>query len=243
MDGEREKVVQEFITLWTQGLADGGVPTNKIYAHTAIISERLFEANLSPACSYSQANGFAPLPVAFGKSHRAGFSTYPAPGLFEQIYEELARRGHPAWASCEGTNLQLGTAPGQSGMDMEAYLARMFNHGATLVNIFSWGVGGEANQNMDFRIVTEGEEALRAYRKFLRGERLAEVVAPISSPFERLPAKVRRIQLELPVWVQKTGDQAKADALLKRLDAALKGNNVTEGEKVADEILKLLPAK
>jgi hypothetical protein len=44
-------------------------------------------------------------------------------------------------------------------------------------------------------------------------------------------------------WVQKTGDQAKADALLRRLDAALKSNNVTEGEKIADEILELFPAK
>ncbi len=243
MDAEREKVVQEFITLWTQGLADGGVPVSKIYAHLGSGSKRMFEANHPPTLSYSQANGFAPPSVAFGKSHRAGFSTYPQPGLFEQIYEELARHGHPAWASCEGTNFQLGTGPGQSGMGMETYLARSFNHGATLVNIFSWGTGGEANKNSDFRVVTEGEEALRAYRKFLRGQRLAEVVSPISSPFERLPAKIRRIQQELPAWVQKTGDQAKADALQRRLQAALKGNNIMEGEKVADEILKLLPAK
>ena len=51
---------------------------------------------------------------------------------------------------------------------METYLAKMFNHGATLVNIFSWGIGGEAMKNMSFRVVTEGEEALRAYRKFLK---------------------------------------------------------------------------
>jgi len=243
MDGEREKIVQEFITLWTQGLADAGVPANKIYAHTAFLSKRIFEANRPQTLSYSQAINFAPPSVALGKSHRPGFSTYPAPGLFEQIYEELARHGHPAWASSEGTNLQLGTGPGQSGMDMESYLARMFNHGATLVNIFSWGVGGEANKNMDFRVVTEGEEALRAYRKFLRGEPLAEVISPISSPFERLPAKIHRIQRDLPAWVQKTGDQAKADALQRRLQATLKGNNIMEAEKVADEILKLLPAK
>ena len=139
--------MQEFISLWTQGLADGGVPANKIYAHIGFGSKRLFEANHPPTFSYSQANGFAPPSVAFGKSHRAGFSTYPQPGLFEQIYEELARHGHPAWACCEGTNLQLGTAPGQSGMDMETYLARMFNHGATLVDIFGWVIGDEANKN------------------------------------------------------------------------------------------------
>ena len=31
---------------------------------------------------------------------------------------------------------------------VETYLAKMFNHGATLVNIFSWGIGGEANKKM-----------------------------------------------------------------------------------------------
>jgi hypothetical protein len=44
-------------------------------------------------------------------------------------------------------------------MTMETYLAKMFNHGAKLVNIFSWGIGGDANKNMSFRVVTEGEEA------------------------------------------------------------------------------------
>ena len=89
MDGELEKTVQEFITLWTQGLADAGIPANKIYAHTAFLSNRIFEANPPQTLSYSQANHFAPPSVAFGKSHRPGFSTYPQPGLFEQIYEEL----------------------------------------------------------------------------------------------------------------------------------------------------------
>jgi N-glycosylase/DNA lyase len=128
-------------------------------------------------------------------------------------------------------------------MGMETYLARMFNYGATLVNIFSWGIGGEANKNIDFRVVTEGEEALHAYGKFLRGQRLVEVVSSTSSYLERLPAKIHRIQRELPAWIQKTGNQAKAEALLHRLDAALKKKNFTEAEKVADEILSLLPAK
>ena len=96
---------------------------------------------------------------------------------------------------------------------------------------------------MDFRVVTEGEEALRAYRKFLRGQRLVEVVSPASSYLERLPAKIHRIQRELPAWAQKTGNQAKATALSQRLDAALKAKDFTKAEKIADEILELLPAK
>ena len=243
MNGELEQVVQQFISLWTQGLADAGLPSHKIYSHTAFASRRVFEAGQPQSLSYSQTNHFAPPSVAFGTSHLPGFSTYPQPGLYEQIYDELSRHDHPAWASSEGTNLQLGSAPGQSGMGMETYLARMFNHGATLVTIFSWGVGGEENKNMDFRVVTEGEEARGAYRKFLRGRPLAEVVSPISSYLELLPPKIRRIQKELPAWVQQTGSQAQAETLLQRLDKALKANNFTEAEKVADEILDLLPAK
>jgi hypothetical protein len=51
---------------------------------------------------------------------------------------------------------------------METYLARSFNHGATLVTLFSWGIGGPSMKNTNpFRIVTEGPDALSAYRKFL----------------------------------------------------------------------------
>ena len=150
MDLEREKVVQEFIELWTKGLAEAGVSPQKIYSHTAFLSRRAFKIGGNKEITYSQHNHFAPPSVAFGKHHRPGFSTYPQPGLFDDIYEELAKHKQVGWASCEGTNLQLGSGPGQSGMNMETYLAKMFNHGATLVNIFSWGIGGEANKNMEF---------------------------------------------------------------------------------------------
>ena len=150
--------------------------------------------------------------MAFGKHHRPGFSTYPQPGLFDDIYEELAKHKQVGWASCEGTNLQLGSGPGQSGMTMETYLAKMFNHGGTLVNIFSWGIGGEANKNMSFRVVTEGEEALRAYRKFLKGEPLIEAKTEALTLLERLPPKIHKIQKELPAWIQKTGNKEKAAA-------------------------------
>ena len=133
----------------------------------------------------------------------------PQPGLFDDIYEELAKHKQVGWASCEGTNLQLGSGPGQSGMTMETYLAKMFNHGATLVNIFSWGIGGEANKNMSFRVVTEGEEALRAYRKFLKGDPLIEAKTEALTLLERLPPKIHKIQKELPAWIQKTGSRTR----------------------------------
>ncbi len=242
MDKEREKIVQEFITFWCKALADTGIAPRKIYSHTAFIPHKLFDGQPAHTPSYSQVNHFAPPSVAFGQFHRPGFSTYPQPGNFAQIYAEVAQHKQWGWASSEGTNLQLGGGPGQSGMNMETYLAKMFNHGATLTNIFSWGVGGEANKKMDFRVMTEGEEALQAYRKFLRGERLTEA-ATTTSFMDRLPAKIHRIQKELPTWIQKTGKQAQAQPLMQKLDAAVQANDFKEAEKIADTLLSLLKSE
>lgn len=241
-DGERGKVVQEFIERWTEGLALTGVSPQKIYSHTAFLSRRVFKQGDMKE-TYSQHNHFAPPSVAFGKHHRPGFSTYPQPGLFDDIYAELVKHKQVGWASSEGTNLQLGSAPGQSGMTMETYLARMFDHGATLVNIFSWGVGGEANKNMDFRVVTEGEEALQAYHTFLRGDRLVEAKTETLTLLERLPAKIHKIQKELPAWVQNAGNKDKATALMQKLQAQLEAKNFEEAEKTADSILKMMDEK
>jgi hypothetical protein len=250
MDLEREKVVQEFIEHWTKGFAQAGVPTQKIYSHIAPFPRRAFQLGDNKettgarveSASYSQHNHFATTAVAFGKYHQPGFSTYPAPGRFDDIYEELAKHKQVGWASCEGTNLQLGSGPGQSGMNMETYLAKMFNHGGTLVNIFSWGIGGEANKNMSFRLVTEGEEALRAYRKFLKGDPLIEAKTEALTLLERLPPKIHKIQKELPAWIQKTGNK-EAAALMQKMQELLKAKNFEEVEKTADSILTLMGEK
>ena len=252
MNLEREKVVNEFIDLWTDGLAVAGVSPQKIYSHTAFLSRRAFNLGDDKAITYmkrdkesaySQHNHFAPPSVAFGTHHRPGFSTYPQPGLFEDIYEELAKHKQVGWASCEGTNMQPSSGPGQTGMGMETYLAKMFNHGATLVNIFAWGIGGDAMKNMSFRVVTEGEDALLAYRKFLKGEALVEA-RTTASLMERLPPKIHKIQKELPAWIQKADadKKEKARTLMQKLDEQMKAKNFEEVEKAADSILKLMGA-
>ena len=227
---ERENVVQEFIELWTTGLAEAGVSPQKIYSHTAFLSRRAFRMGDSKEITYmkhdketaySQHNQFTPPSVAFGKDAQPGFSTYPQPGLFDDIYELLAKHKQVGWASCEGTNMQPSSGPGQTGMNMETYLAKMFNHGATLITIFSWGIGGEAHKNMGFRVVTEGEEALQAYRKFLKGEPLIEAKMQLSL-MERLPPKIQKIQKELPAWMQKADadNEAKASAHAKTAETS-----------------------
>ena len=247
MDLEREKVVQEFIELWTTGLAGSGVSPQKIYSHTCFLSRRAFGLGDNreitymqhiEEAGYSKHNHFAPPSVAFGKTHRPGYSTYPQPGLFEDIYEQLEKRQQVGWASSEGTNMQPESGPGESGMNMETYLAKVFNHGGTLVNLFSWGIGGEANKSMGFRLVTEGEEALQAYRKFLKGDPLIEGKT-VTSLTERLPAKIHKIQKELPAWMEKTGNPDAA-ALMQKMQQQLKAKSFEEVEKTADAILEMM---
>jgi|CXWL01.1.fsa_nt_gi hypothetical protein len=248
LNSEREKVVHEFIGLWTSGIVEAGVSSKKAYSHTAFLSRRAFDMGSdsgitymmnSRDAAYSELNHFAPPWVAFGKNHRPGFSTYPQPGLFEDIYKELARHTQSGWASSEGTNMQPMSGPGQSGMNMESYLAKMFNHGATLTTIFSWGIGGESMKHMDYRLCTESDEALQAYRKFLRGEPLIEgKVLPTIQ--ERLPPKIRKIQEQLPTWIQRTGKVDEAKALMQELDDYLKAKDFIQAEKLADNILKMI---
>jgi hypothetical protein len=244
---ELEKITQEFIELWTTGLAEAGVSPQKIYSHIAFLSRRAFGMGDNKEITYmrrekdtaySQQNHFTPPSVAFGKNHRPGFSTYPQPGLFDDIYDEVAKHKQVGWASSEGTNMQPMSGPGQTGMSMETYLAKMFNHGATLTDIFSWGIGGERMKTMGYRVATENEEALQAYRKFLRGEPLIEAKETMSL-MERLPPKIHQIQRELPAWMQKTSN-TEAAALMQKMMEQMKAKDFIEVEKTADAILTLM---
>jgi hypothetical protein len=123
---------------------------------------------------------------------------------------------------------------------METYLGRMFNHGAVMVNIFSWGIGGETLRNTSFfRRATENAEALAAYAKFLRHEPLVET-APTGFSAEAFQDKMHRIQRELPGWVQASGQQAQAMPLTQKLNALIKERKFQEADKVADELLLLI---
>ena len=106
--------------------------------------------------------------VAFARGLQPGFTMYPTSGTLDAVRQKLSEHGNPHWASAEGTNLVPGADVASVTDTMETYLAQRFNHGATLVNIFSWGIGGAAMKGINpFRIVTERDEAIQAYRKFL----------------------------------------------------------------------------
>lgn len=238
LDRAREMVVQEFIELWTKALVDAGIDKRKIYSHTAFMAKEEFEeARRQPGSrvlgSYARVVNFAPPSVAFGKYHNPGFSTYPSQGLFPMIYDELRKQGNPPWASSEGTNVSIGSISGEGSM--ETYLARMFNHGATLVNVFGWGVGRESDP---FRVATErGAGALAAYRKFLKGEELKE--EPLQTRYG-IQAKVHRIQQTLPDWLRKSRDQSRVQPLMEKMMKFIQEGKPWEAEKVADEILRII---
>src|ERR1022692_2655584 len=120
-------------------------------------------------------------------------STYPEAGTFELIHREVAAHASPAWISAEGTNVVPSGMPGEP--TMETYLAKMYDHGAVLVNIFSWGISGPVYANNFFRVATENKEAVAAYRKVLGGKQLVES-PPSRNSFSALAfqLKIREIQ-------------------------------------------------
>ncbi len=171
VSAEVASIVAEFVGLWTSGLAQAGIDPTRIYTHVAFLTKAQFATlTVPPNATYEilvdMMRSSQRPSVAFAANARPGFSTYPVAGLFDQILEERSLHGVPEWASSEGTNLL--PPAGDSGMTMETYLARSFNHGATLVNVYSWGIGGPSfKETNPFRITTEGPEALATYRKFL----------------------------------------------------------------------------
>jgi hypothetical protein len=234
-DLERVQVVKEFMELWANSLHAAGIPREKIFCHIVFTSQ-----GLDPKGEKTGGGGkFSPASVAFSPAYRPGFSTYPEGATFKQFYAVLAQHGSPGWISAEGTNVSPTGMPGET--NMETYLGRMFNHGGVLVNVFSWGIGGEAVRDNFFRKATENPEALAAYAKFLRGETLVES-ANTGFSSANLQAKMQRIQKELPDWVKKTGQQAKAAPLTEKLQALIKDKNWREVDKTADAILSLMSA-
>lgn len=231
-NAERVQIVREFIQLWAASLHEAGVDQEKIFCHIAFTPQGLDHKESSHSTSH-----FSPPEVAFGPSYRPGFSTYPEGSTFEQIQAALSSHGSPGWISAEGTNISPTGMP--SGLTMETYLGRMFNHGAVMVNIFAWGIGGDAMGGHFFRRVAEDPEPLAAYAKFLRGESLVETAPTGFSP-EVLQAKMQRIQKELSSWIQATGKKTEVMPLVQKLQASSKEKKWQDVNKTADEILALI---
>jgi hypothetical protein len=148
-----------------------------------------------------------------------------------------------SWKSpiCEGTNIDLSNAytnfsdawtltketrltPAAEyapSATMEQYLARAYNHGAVLVNLFGWD---RSHADAASATAIIGTPAIRAYRKFLKGEPLTDEALAATAPHaagsmssmpgpngsalqsservQELSDKMRRIQREVLPWVK-----------------------------------------
>ena len=237
IDAERESVVKEWMELWANSMAAAGAPRDKIFCHIAFTDQGLRKADEKE--TYAQKVAFAVPDVAFSAAYRPGFSTYPEGQTFRDVYSIVEKHGASGWISAEGTNVSPTGMPGEP--TMETYLAKLFNHGAVMVNVFSWGIGGEAMRDNFFRRATEGPEALAAYGKFLRGETLVESSSGFSP--EAFQAKMHRIGAELPGWAQKTGQQRRVLPLTEKLKALVKERKFVEADRVADELLGMMSGK
>jgi len=244
-DFEREvaEVVREFVEHWTASLVQGGVPQDKIFSHIAFVPETIYEMQkfADPGrkrAPYLEMSNFSDPRVAFGTRHLPGFSTYPMMGQAEEIQEERQRRGNPAWASCEGTAIDPFVAEkGGKGISMETYLGGMYNKGAVLVNIFGWAVGPPSNP---FRKVAENPDAIQAYRKFLRGEKLVEGVS--QAPTRRFFAKMGQLKQKLPPYVQANGP-SKVQQLYEALNKDVQAQRFADAERSLDRLLEIVGAK
>jgi hypothetical protein len=234
LDAECVSVVKEWMELWANSLHVAGTPHKKIFCHIAFTDQGLCKPDAKE--SYAERVGFALPEVAFSSAYRPGFSTYPEGRTFKEIYAVLEKHGSPGWISAEGTNVSPTGMPGEP--TMETYLARVYNHGGVLVNLFSWGIGGEAQRDNFFRRATENPEALKAYAKFLHGEELVESAQGFSGP--AFVEKMHKIQTELPAWVQKSGKQAQVMPMTEKLQALMKDKKWQEADEVANELLDLM---
>ena len=242
-DRELEAVVQAWIGTWSKSLADAGVPSSRIYSHIAFISQKQFEDSRgSDGRSYSRSVMFTPPAVAFGATYRPGFSTYPDAAVLGDLYAALNARRNPSWASAEGTNVDIQGPPRIPSEGMQDYLARMFNHGATITNVFGWGIGEKDNL---FRRATEGRDAAAAYRKFLQGARLEETPLAQSYRDDRsvLQKLMRALQGRIESYIRAGGDTRLIQPRINRLEQDMRDGRLDAMKQELDQIEATIDSK
>lgn len=180
IDEALQGVVRDWVILWTKGLRDAGLAREKVFTHIAFPGEnpeqvlaqlrRVYEAPSLLRDFYKNSD---PNVTAFNDFSCPGFSVYGA-GNYPSLHRILSSHGSPPWGVAEGTAITLADAFRGGARPvtptMERYLAGVFNHGGTFVNLFGWNTrSGERIGN-----ATTGLDAIGVYREFLRGEKLSE---------------------------------------------------------------------
>ncbi len=171
------------------------------------------------------------------------FSFYPDADILGDIYAAVGSHGNPHWASAEGTNVDIHTLPFRIPDEgMEDYLARMFNHGATVTNVFGFDVGDKENL---FRRATESDEAVAAYRKFLRGARLNET--PLTQSYQRRPnvlqSHMRALPGRIESYLRAGGDPHLIQPQVKQLEEYMKDGRLDAMKQLLDQIETIVDSK
>ncbi len=178
IDAARVQLVHDYMEWMAAPFFEAGLPESKTYAHIAFLSKEYYDyaVTVSPDFakqSYSALNNFSIPEVLKGKHYVPGISTYPQAEpakLFQDIYSIV---GDAPWVAAESANVILSNVPLPTGYNTESFLARHYNHGCVLVNVFAFKLRGDPFTNA-INDATEGTDAIAAYKKFLRGEMLTE---------------------------------------------------------------------
>jgi hypothetical protein len=257
-DWEREKIVHDHIERLAKGVRDAGIARDSIYTHVPIIPRRDYEQMRSlPVEKFRripQSTNVRAFWTAFNDSSTPGFSAYGLEETLDDIHDATVKHGRQRWALSEGTNIALQDilrgGPVQSGMDWETYLAKLFNRGAVIANIFG-GWQGLRGDGEPYKRATESEEAIRAYRKFLRGETLLErkvrreEPAPPGGQRERgqsghtaeaLRFRIGSLPGKIQAYQSKGGDMSAVRPEVERLDQHMRNGDVEKIEKSLDKI-------
>ncbi|TWU62610.1 hypothetical protein V7x_43450 [Crateriforma conspicua] len=234
---------EESLGIWASEFQNIGIPKEKLYSHIAfeagVTAENFQQAKKVDDQTFSFFYGGGIPENAFVKWGRPGFSTYPDQECFRQIYTQLKEKKQIGWASSEGANvfLKMGGAD-KPTTTMESYLAYMFNHGATVVNVFGWDVGPQHNP---FRQAAENPDAIVAYRKFLGGKTLAEedLDKAYLSPAVLLRKKIPLMHKSIQAFAQRGGNMRKVQEKLSQFEPLLKQGKIDEAMKLVDEVLEI----
>jgi hypothetical protein len=145
-----------FVAYWAKGLADAGIPSDKMYTHVAAGAGVVG----SPGVKFTN----APISIAFVEHARPGWTTYPE-GPFREnltiLYQALSEQDNPHWASTEAS--PSGVESG--GVQMKDYLRWHFDYGATVMVFNVGATSDELSQRL--RSAVWGDTAMNAYREFL----------------------------------------------------------------------------
>ncbi len=175
IDQGRVDILHQYMEWMSAPFGGYGLPVSKTYSHTVFLPHDFYDSlvSINPDFgkrSYAEVNNFSLPEIALGNDYTPGFSTYPLTGVLKEIYGLV---NQPGWASSEGTDIIANMPPAATGYGMESYLARLYNHGCRLVNIFAFHLRGDPFTDT-LNDVSEGPEAIAAYKKFLSGAGLIE---------------------------------------------------------------------